>query len=184
MAFTSLQKLMFTIFLSPNKLVRNYNKLQTEDKCSELKEMLLKAPKTRHFVFQDRSRADEELMTPHSSLCLQTLMHKGSWMHKAQHSRRAPVQWLICTYPVVTVTSGLAHFFNGQNQFMSFLKNQQKVAKILQIYSGENKERGKVDCVTWPKSTSSKCITNVVSNDYFFDFQVAFNPEEVWKNKI
>lgn len=78
MAFMSLQKLMFTICLSPNKLVRSYNKLQTEDKCLGWKEMLLKAPKTRHCVFQDRSRADEELMTPHSSLCLQTLMHKSS----------------------------------------------------------------------------------------------------------
>lgn len=126
MAFTSLQKLMFTIFLSPNKLIRNYNKLQTEDKCSELKEMLLKAPKTRHFVFQDRSRADEELMTPHSSLCLQTLMHKGSWMHKAQHSRRAPVQWLICTYPVVTVNQWPGTFLQWTKSVYEFFKKSTK----------------------------------------------------------
>lgn len=41
--------------------MRNYNKLQTKYKRSEWKDMLLKAPKTRRCVFQDRSRADEEL---------------------------------------------------------------------------------------------------------------------------
>lgn len=53
MAFMSLSKLIFTIFLSPNKLVRNYNKLQTEAKCSEWKDTLPKALKTRRCVFQD-----------------------------------------------------------------------------------------------------------------------------------
>lgn len=58
--------MIFAIFLSPNKLERNYNKLQTENKCSEWKDMLLKALKARRGgMFQDRSRVDEELMTPH-----------------------------------------------------------------------------------------------------------------------
>lgn len=60
--------------------------------------MLLKALKKRSYKFQNTSRIDEEPLTHHYSLHLQTLMHVGSWMHKAQHSRCPPVQRPVCTY--------------------------------------------------------------------------------------
>lgn len=49
-------------------------------------------------------------------------------------------------------------------------KNQQKAAKKLQTCNGENLEKENMHCVTGTKWDFSKCITNVVSNEYFFVF--------------
>lgn len=135
--------MIFAIFLSPNKLERNYNKLQTENKCSEWKDMLLKALNARRGIFQDRSRVDEELMTPHwVCVCRHSCTRVAEC---SRHSIRGVHQsrdWSAHTL-LSLGTSGLARFFNGQNQFIRFLKINKRQPKYCKSTMGKTQKEEK-----------------------------------------